>query len=94
VIESDHNDVRQISVYGGSEPLGVIFDKNNGEATLLTIERLTPGWEFGCQILKPSTRIYFDVGDDDPGEIDLFKKRKTWRDCFRFSIFLYGLQFL
>jgi len=33
-------------------------------------------WEFGYQILKPSSRIYFDVGDDDAGEIDLFKDGK------------------
>ena len=29
--------------------------------------------EFGYQILKPSTRIFFDTGSDDTGELDIFK---------------------
>jgi hypothetical protein len=28
---------------------------------------------WGYQILKPSSRIYFDTGSDDPGEVDIFK---------------------
>lgn len=28
---------------------------------------------WGYQILKPATRIYFDTGSDDPGELDIFK---------------------
>jgi hypothetical protein len=36
--------------------------------------RIDPaGWEFGYQLFTPATRIYFDTGDDDPGELDLFE---------------------
>lgn len=30
-------------------------------------------WTFNYQVLKPTTRIFFDTGGDDPGEIDYFK---------------------
>jgi hypothetical protein len=30
-------------------------------------------WTFNYQVLKPTTRIFFDTGGDDPGEVDYFK---------------------
>lgn len=33
-------------------------------------------WTPGYQILKPSTRIYFDTGSDDTDEVDIFKDGK------------------
>lgn len=30
-------------------------------------------WTFNYQVLKPTTRVFFDFGGDDPGEIDYFK---------------------
>lgn len=30
-------------------------------------------WTFNYQVLKPTTRVFFDTGGDDPGEVDYFK---------------------
>ena len=38
-------------------------------------EKVTPSpWSASYQMLKPSTRVYFDTGEDDPGEFDVFKE--------------------
>jgi hypothetical protein len=78
-LHSDLHELHKVDPSISTNTLPKSIDQTSTESTLppATLGTLYSKGDFSVglnhQWLKPGTRIYFDDGTDDPGEIDLFK---------------------